>query len=170
MKQDTRLFHTRDLGLLWGIENDNTLYTLIKRYKDKGILIPIHKGYYSTVPLERVDPILLGIGLLHSFAYVSCEYILAKAGIIFQVSEPYTLISSLSKTFTIGNHVYRSRKLKDEYLFNDAGVEMRNGYSIASLTRAVADILYYQPRYHFDNPKGIDWNDVHKVKKEVGYL
>ena len=82
LKLKEKLFHTNDLALLWGITNKNTLYTTIKRYLQKGILIPVHKGFYSTVPIDQLDPFKLAIGYLHRFTYISCETVLIQEGII----------------------------------------------------------------------------------------
>lgn len=152
---------------MWGIKNSNTLYTTIKRYVQRGILIPIHKGFYSTLPLSQINPAKLGIAYLHQFAYVSCEYILLKNGVIFQPSSYITLVSSISKKFTIGKNSYFSRQLKDIYLYNDFEVENVDGVMIASVERAAADLLYFNPRYHFDNRKAINWKKVKEIQKEV---
>ncbi|OGG03116.1 hypothetical protein A2W14_04580 [Candidatus Gottesmanbacteria bacterium RBG_16_37_8] len=169
LKENRQLFHTRDLALLWGIENDNTLYTVIKRYVKKGILIPIYKGFYSTVSLENIDPLNLGITALSSFAYVSCEYVLSLKGIIFQSITYITLISDVSKKFKIGKHEYLVRKLKDIHLFNGAGIYEENGVKKATAERAYADLLYYNPNYHIDNRKGLDFKKVNQIRKEVGF-
>lgn len=169
LKEDQKLFHTRDLALLWGIENDNTLYTTIKRYVDKNILIPVYKGFYSTIPIERIDRIKLGAAALLRYSYVSCEYILSLAGIIFQPINAISFVSSISKKFSIAGSYFLVRRLKDIYLFNETGVFMENGVRKASLERAVADILYYNPHSHFDNRQSINWQKVKKIQKEVGY-
>ena len=169
IKGERKLFHTRDLALLWEIEKENTLYTQIKRYVKKGVLIPIHKGFYSTVPLEKINPILLGISCLHQYGYLSCEYVLAQEGVIFQQSSYITLLSSISKKFTLASNNFLVRKLKEAFLYNDFGIEETDGYKKANLERAVTDILYFNPHYNFDNPKIIDWGKVAKVQKGVGY-
>ncbi|MEK7633779.1 MAG: hypothetical protein AAB437_02965 [Patescibacteria group bacterium] len=170
LKLKEKLFHTNDLALLWGITNKNTLYTTIKRYIQKGVLIPIHKGFYSTVPINQVNPFKLAIGFLHQFAYVSCETILVREGIIFQKENYLTLVSSVSKKFTIADHSYLVRQLKDNYLYYDRGVDNVGGVMTASIERAVADLLYFNPNYYFDNKKRIDWKRVKIIQKEVGYI
>ena len=170
LKENRQLFHTRDLALLWGIENDNTLYTVIARYVKKGILIPIFKGFYATVPLENIDPINVGITALSSFAYVSCEYILSLEGIIFQSVPFITLISDVSKKFKIGKYEYLVRKLRDSHLFNASGIYEEDGLKKASAERAYADMLYYNPYYHLDNRKGLDLKKADKIRKEVGFI
>lgn len=169
LKQNQRVFHTNDLALLWGITNRNTLYTTIKRYVARGILTTIHKGLYATVPLPQLDPYTLGIAVLHTYAYVSCETVLAGTGIIFQAGSAITLVSGLSRRFTVGDHSYVVRKMANRLLHHDAGIERRDGLLIASPPRAVADMLYFQNRAHFDVPDAVDWKAVRAIQKEVGY-
>ncbi len=180
LKQNQKVFHTNDLAILWGITNKNTLYTTIKRYVRKNILIPIQKGFYSIVPIENIDPVRLALGILHRFAYVSCETVLAQNGVIFQKGEATTLVSDISRKFMLHDKLYIVRKLKDEYLFNDLGIENRDGLYYANLERAAADMLYFNPLFYFDNQKAIDWKKVREIQKvypeehtrrrEVGYL
>lgn len=169
LKSPNNLFHTKDLSLLWNITNKNNLYTTIKRYVQKGVLLRIQKGFYSKVPLEQVDPIKLGMAFLHSFCYLSTETILFQKGVISQ-SIPYiTLISSQSKKFKIKDNFYISRQMKDEFLFNETGVKEKNGVRQASLERATADMLYFSPKYHFDARGLIDWVEVKRFQKIIGY-
>ncbi len=150
LKANRKLFHTKDLALLWGITNSNSLYTLIKRYVERGILIPIHKGFYSTVSLDQIDTLRLGLGYLHRYAYLSCESILLQEGIISQYSGTITLVSDVSKRFILEGNEYLVRKLNIQYLYNDNGLIRNNGVLEASPDRAVADMLYFNPKYHFD--------------------
>ena len=167
LKQENRLFHTNDLALLWQIKIRNTLYTTIKRYVQKGILTRIHKGFYSAIPIEKLNPVELGIGYIHSFAYLSTESILQEFGVIFQVSDYITLVSSVSKKFTIGSHSYLVRKMKDEFLYQTMGLTERDGVKVASLERAVADVLYFNPQIQFDNREIINWKGVKEIQKKA---
>lgn len=162
LKQGRDLYHTADLGLLWGITNKNTLYTTIQRYVKKGILISVHKGLYSTKPLNKIDPVTLGLAIIHNYAYVSCEMVLAKEGLINQIVFPVTLVSNKSQKFSAGGHHYMVRKLADKYLHNSEGV--------GTPERAVADMLYFRPSYHFDGENIIDWKKVKFIQKIVGYI
>lgn len=169
LKSPNNLFHTKDLSLLWDIRNKNTLYTTIKRYVQKGVLLRIQKGFYSKVSLEQINPVKLGTAFLHSFCYLSTESILSQKGIISQ-SVPYiTLISNQSRKFKIKDNFYISRQMKDGFLFNETGIKEKDGIYHASLERAVADMLYFSPKYHFDVPGLIDWTEVKKIQKIVAY-
>ena len=166
LQAPTTLFHTQDLALLWNITNRNTLYTQIKRYVQKGVLYPLHKGFYAKVDPQTIDPILLGMGYLHEYAYLSTESVLIKHGLIFQHSPYLTYVSNKSAKFTIGSIHYLVRQLKDSYLYNPEGIIAKNGYYEATLERAIADLFYFLPQKQFDSPL-INWRKVKKIQKAV---
>ncbi|MBI2415297.1 MAG: hypothetical protein HYV33_01390 [Candidatus Kerfeldbacteria bacterium] len=167
LQQKQHIFHTQDLAVLWDITNKNTLYTTIKRYIQAGTLQPIYKSVYSTQPVDTLDARELGLIALHRFAYVSCETILIQHGIINQLNIMITLVSDQSRQFTIGEQRYRSRKLADRYLFNPAGIQMDGSVRVATLERAIIDMLYFNPRFHFDAPIALD--KVNALRQVIGY-
>jgi hypothetical protein len=169
IKSDRTIYHSNDLAILWDISNKNTLYTTIKRYVQKGILIPIYKGLYSTIPLPELDPLELGRAIIHRYTYLTTESVLVQAGIISQVTYAYTFASSLSKMVTVGSFSFRFRQLKDEFLYNPAGIVNKDGNFVATTERAVADMIYFNPNYHFDFSGSIDFEKVRRLQKEIGY-
>jgi hypothetical protein len=169
IKSDRNVYHSNDLAILWGISNKNTLYTTIKRYVQKGTLIPIYKGLYATVPITELDPLELGRAVIHRYTYLTTESVLAQDGIISQATYAYTFVSSLSRKITIGDFSFVFRKLKDEFLFNPTGITNKNGNFVATTERAVADMLYFNPKYHFDFSESIDFKKVKSIQKEIGY-
>jgi hypothetical protein len=169
IKSGRNIFHTNDLAILWNIANKNTLYTTIKRYVQRGVLIPIFKGLYSTVPISDLNPLELGRAIIHRYTYLTTESVLAQAGIITQVTYAYTFASSLSKKATVGSFSFLFRRLKDEYLYNPAGILNKDGNFVATTERAVADMIYFNPKYHFDFSGSIDFEKVRRLQKEIGY-
>lgn len=166
---DRKLFHTKDLALLWGIKNKNTLYKTISRYLENGVLFPVYKGLYATVPVETLDPIALGKAIIHRFAYLTTETVLAQNGIISQAVYDFTFAASISRRVTVGPWSFRYRQMMDEYLFNPVGIIEENGVFIATPERAAADMLYFNPKYHFDVSERIDFARVKSIQEEVGY-
>ena len=164
-----KVFHIDDLARIWQISSTNTLRVTIHRYIKKGLLFRIYRGFYSIVPFEKLDPFFLGIKALHQFSYVSTESILAEAGVIMQIPSKITLISAESRQYTIGNYEYQSRKLQDQFLFNSVGIKDTNEFKKACIERAVADLLYYNSKFYFDNYSLIDWQKVKKLQKIIGY-
>lgn len=168
-RQKSPIFHTQDLARLWNIENRNTLYTMLKRYTQRGLLFRVYKGLYSFIPIEKIDPLLLGIKALHGYAYVSTETVLVREGIITQVIYSYTLIGSHSRHFQVGSYHFKSRKLKDEYLYNSSGIMEANGILMATPERAIADLLYFNPKAYFDGMKVVNFDEIRRLQKEIGY-
>ena len=170
LKLDQKVLHASDLGKLWGNSNPASLYVAINRYVKKGILIPIQKGLYATVPLDRIDSVKLGMAVVHNYAYLSCETVLAKAGLIFQSVQAITLISLRSRKFEVGDNRYIVRQLDPKFLYQTTGMGDSAGYLEASPERAVADMLYFNPRYHFDGADRIDWKRVKLIQREMGRI
>ena len=169
LQLNRKLFHTNDLAVLWGIADKHNLYMTITRYIDKGVFFPIYKGLYSTVPLSTLHPLELGKAIIHRYTYLSTETVLSQAGIISQRVYDYTFVANLSKRVTVGQWSFRFRQLKDEFLHNPIGITNQNGVFIASTERAAADMLYYNPKYHFDVPESIDFEKVRSIQKEIGF-
>lgn len=164
-----RLFHTQDLAVLWGITNKNTLYTTLTRYVARGLMYRIYKGLFSLVPVDTLDPLLLGLKALHRYSYISTETVLSGAGVIMQIIPSVTYVSSCSRRFSIGGHSFIVRKAADRFLYNPIGIEEVNTIPTACPERACADLLYFNPRAYFDAPKNINWNLVHDIQRALGY-
>lgn len=169
LQAQRQIFHTNDLAVLWGMENRNTLYQTISRYLDKGVLYQIYRGLYSTVPVRDLDPLDLGPAIIHRYTYLSTESVLAQAGVITQSVHDFTYISSVSRKIELGGWSFRFRQMKPDYLFNPSGIEVQAGRLTATVERAVADILYYDPDYHFDIPELFELDKVRAIQKQVGY-
>lgn len=165
---DRKLFHTNDLAILWGIANRHNLYMTITRYIDKGVLFPVYKGLYSTVPIASLDPLELGAAIIHRYTYLTTESVLSQAGIISQRVYDYTFVADQSRRVSVGQWSFRFRRLKADYLYHPAGIGNQNGVFIASTERAVADMLYFNPRYHFDTPERVNFEKVRLIQKEIG--
>ena len=158
------LWHAKEIGVAWNITNPNTLRTTLKRYNAHNLLYRLYRGFYSTVPIEKLDSWLIGIRALHTFSYISTETILFNEGIINQPPCAITIISSVSRKFTIASQVFLSRKMRDDLLYNDSGIIIKENVKMATPERAVADMLYYNPRKTFDAPELIDWEKVKKLR------
>lgn len=168
-RQENPIFHAQDLARLWNIQSSNTLHTLLKRYNERGLLFRIYKGLYSLQSLDKIDPMLLGIKALHSYAYVSTETILTQEGFIMQIIPQYTLVSNRSMDFTIDHHDFKSRQLQDKYLYNPTGIYEKNGILIATVERALADLFYFNPNIYLDGIERVDFKKLKKVQTEIGY-
>lgn len=166
-KNDEKVFHIDDIANLWDIRNKNTLRILLKRYVDQKVLYRIYRGFYSLLPTNETNPILLGAKAIHGFCYLSTESVLYQSGYISQVIDCYTFVSAKSSKFDIGENFFKSRQLTDKYLYNPEGIEIKNGIMTATPERAICDILYFNPYYHFDKP--INWKKIRSMQKRLLY-
>jgi predicted transcriptional regulator of viral defense system len=163
------VFHTDDLANLWQISDRHNLHMTLKRYVDNGLLVRIYRGLYAIQPPDKIDPLLLGTKALHRFAYVSTETTLSIAGIIQQELIAYTFVSSVSHKFFLAGNRFVSRKLQDRFLYNEHGIYTEGGIKKATVPRAIADMLYFNPHAYFDAHRYIDWDAVRKMQKNLGY-
>lgn len=165
------VFHASDAANIWGIANKQTLWQTLSRYAKQGLITRIYKGLYSLKDISDLDPYLVGLKVLHSPAYISCESVLSAYGIINQSPVEIMFVSNKSKRFEVNGKRYRSRKLNDDFLHNTAGINIINGVPMALPERAIADMLYFNPKAHFDAGYSnlIDWNKVHDIAIKVGY-
>jgi len=167
LKQKRRIFSTDDLALIWKIKNRNTLRVTIRRYVKNGTLIRIKKGLYTTLSLDEISPYLLGASYIKGFCYVSMQSVLEIHGLINQSVKAITLIGNRSQKFKIGGYEYICKKMKLDYLNNLEGIDLSGEYPIASSERAVADLLYFNSKFHFDAKNRIDWDRVKQIKEKV---
>ena len=163
------IFRDTDLAVIWGIVNKNTLYTTIKRYARQRLLEKIRQGIYSIKSPDALNPDAIGAKILHGYCYVSAETILERAGILKQKIRNITFVSGLSKKFSVVTHFCSSRQMKDNFLYNSMGVYFENGVNYAEAERAVADLLYFNPKYYFDGSANINWERVREIQKIIGY-
>ncbi|MFA6602142.1 MAG: hypothetical protein WCT02_04810, partial [Candidatus Paceibacterota bacterium] len=165
------VFHSGDAANIWDIKSGNTLHTTLSRYARQGLVYRLQKGLYSLKKAADLDPHLIGLKALHGPAYVSCETVLFSGSVVNQAPREITFVGGVSRRFTIAGIRFRCRKLHDRYLYNDAGIIVKNGIRRATLERAVADMLYFNPLKYFDSASSnlVDWNKVRQIAEAVGY-
>ena len=131
--------------------------------------MPLHRGFYSVKPLTTINPLELGSAAIHQYSYLSTESVLVQEGVIFQDVAYYTFCSSKTYIIRIKEFTYKIRQLKDEYLYKTAGIIDKKTHRQATVERAVADMLYFNPQFYFDAKDHVDWKRVEAIQKEAGY-
>ncbi len=146
---DTRtVFRLNDVALLVGETNFQSLNKKLNYYVRTGKLQNPRKGIY-TKPNFNPEELACTI---YTPSYISLEYILQKAGIVFQYDSRITAVSYLSRTIKVADQTYLFRKIKGEILVNTTGViRQDNQINIATTERAFLDLLYLNTDYYFDN-------------------
>lgn len=169
LQSGQKIFTTAALALLWDISNRNSLIKTIERYVNRGILFRIYKGLYSTLPLEKLNEYEIGCAIGGPFSYISAETVLSKNGIILQDIKKVTLFAKKQKEVTIGQTTYLCRYLNNQYLLNRVGIKDEDGYAVATVERALADIRHINPKFFVDNQLSVNEKDVNNLSKQIGY-
>lgn len=144
----------KDLAILWGIKNRNTLKSKASFLARNGKLKKLHYGIYALD--EKYDKFELA-GKLHHPSYISTEIVFRREGMTFQYSEEITSISDVTKRYEVDGTSYSYRKIKDITLFDKKGIDFFDNWAIASEERAFLDMIYINKNYYFDNLSGISW-------------
>jgi hypothetical protein len=97
-------------------------------------------------------------------SYISLEYVLQKAGVVFQYDSRITAIGNMSRTIEIENQIYIFRKIKSSILVETTGIlQKENSVHIAIPERAFLDLIYLNPDSYFDNLNPLNKETVLKL-------
>ena len=156
-KDKASVFTMQGIAMAYGqgLER-NTIKNRMINYVKKGEIINPRKGIYAKPGYDEKELACL----LYTPSYISLEYVLQRAGIIFQYSDEITSVGNLSRSVEIDGKVYRYRKIKGEILIDTAGVIREGNVNIATQERAFLDTLYLNSNYYFDNPISLDKQKV----------
>jgi hypothetical protein len=160
---DTRsVFSLNDVAMLIGEINFKKLNERLNYYVRKGKLLRPRKGIYVK---PGYNPEELACKL-YTPSYISLEYVLQKAGVVFQYDERITAVSYLSRSVNIEGHTLAYRKIKGEILIVTLGITRIGNVNIATPERAFLDLLYLNSTYYFDNLNPLDKNLITKLLPE----
>jgi CRISPR/Cas system-associated protein endoribonuclease Cas2 len=92
------------------------------------------------------------------------EYVLQKAGVVFQYDSRYTMLSYLNREVEIENQIFSFRKIKNDLLMSQQGIEQQGNIStIAIPERAFLDMLYLNGDMYFDNLNPLKINLIEQI-------
>ncbi|MDR0940628.1 MAG: hypothetical protein LBM68_00205 [Bacteroidales bacterium] len=128
--------------------NFDLLKLKLHYYVRTGQLLNPRRGFYAK---ENYKPEELAC-LLYPPTYISLEYVLQRAGVIFQYDSAITNVSYLTRKVEIEGQTFCYRKIKGEILVNTEGIILNtNNINIATPERAFLDMLYLNKDFYFDN-------------------
>ena len=158
-KSSRTAFNTKSIALLLNEKRDNLLTKKLNYYVQKGLLLNPRKGIYAkkNTNLEELA------GLVFVPSYISLEYVLQKAGVIFQYDSAITSVSYLSRETEMLGQTFRYRQIKGEILYNLEGIERRDNINIATPERAVLDMMYLNSECYFDNLNAVNKKRIRQL-------
>lgn len=154
------VFRLNDIAILAGETNFQSLNQKLNYHVRTGKLQNPRKGIYAKPTYEPEELACT----IYTPSYISLEYVLQKAGIIFQFDSRISAISYLSRSIEVDKQTYFYRKIKGEIMVNTSGINRQNNQvNIATAERAFLDLLYFNAESYFDNLNPLDKNLIYKL-------
>lgn len=154
------IFRLNDIAMLTGETNSQSLSKKLNYHVRTGKLQNPRKGVYAK-PAYNMEELACTI---YTPSYISLEYVLQKAGIVFQFDSRISVVSYLSRSIEVEDRTYVFRKIKGEILVNTTGIiRQNNQVNIATAERAFLDLLYLNSEFYFDNLNPLNKDLVYKI-------
>ena len=142
------VFRLADVARLVPSVDPKYLSDRLSYYVNTNRLYKVRMGIYVK---PDYNPLALA-NTLFTPAYISLEYVLQQAGVLFQYDSRFTCISYLSRELKVDGHIFSYRKMKEEIMLHANGViQNEAGYTIATAERALLDLLYLNKGGYLDN-------------------
>jgi hypothetical protein len=159
-KESRTVFRLKDIAILVGEERFQSLNKKLNYYVQTGKLENPRKGIYAKSGYNTEE---LACSIFTP-SYISLEYALQKAGILFQYDSRITSVSYLSRKVEVSDQSFIYRKIKGSALVNTLGIiRQTNHVNIASPERAFLDLLYLEKDYYFDNLNPLNKDLIRKL-------
>lgn len=159
-KDKRTVFRLSDIAILFPEEESRYISNRLGYYTENGRLLSLRKGIYAKPdynPLEFAN-------LLYTPSYISLEYVLQQAGIIFQYDSRYTSVSYLSREVEVDSKIYSYRRIKEDIIIDTTGIlRSKDHVNIATPERAFLDILYLNKDFYFDNTNPLDKQLINRI-------
>lgn len=146
------VFSTAGISLLTGEAHGVGLAKKLNYYVREGKLLNPRRGVYAKAGYNPEEMACL----LYTPSYLSLEYILGRAGIIFQYDSRLTAVSYLTRNIEVDGREITYRRIKGEILADTRGIESQGNIHRATAERAFLDTLYLNANYYFDNLRPLD--------------
>ncbi|MGB4292806.1 MAG: hypothetical protein WBJ37_07970 [Bacteroidales bacterium] len=159
-KEKGNVFRFADIAMIVSGQDSASLSRKLNYYIKTGRLLNPRKGIYAKpdyTPEELACTVYVP-------SYISLQYVLQRAGVIFQYDTRITLVSYLSRIIEVGDKTFLYRKIKGTALVNTTGIERKGLHlNIATPERAFLDMLYLEKEFYFDNPGILRKEMVYKI-------
>lgn len=152
-KDKRSVFRLSDIAMLFPQAEGKYLSDRMGYYVKTDRLLNLRRGIYAK---PGYNPLELS-NVLYTPSYISLEYVLQQAGVIFQYDSRYTSISYLSREVVIDGKTYSYRRIKEQIIMDTAGIILNEDTcNKATPERALLDMLYLNKDFYFDNINPLD--------------
>lgn len=142
------VFNIQSLRMLMECENSQKLTQSLHYYIKEGKINNPRRGIYTKASYNEQE---MACSLFRP-AYISLEYVLQRAGVVFQYDDAITCVSYLNRIVEVDDKTYRFRIINPELWIGMEGIEQHDNILIAAPERAFLDMVYLSAgNCYFDN-------------------
>jgi len=154
------VFRLTDVAMITGESDFVSLNRKLNYYVKTGKLLNPRKGIYAKPDYNFLELACI----LYTPCYISLEYVLQKAGIIFQYDPSLTVVSYLTRSIRMDEQVIRYRKIRGEIMVDLTGIIRGEDFiNLATPERAFLDLLYLNGDIWPDNTSSLDKILINKL-------
>lgn len=142
------VFTVQSLMMQTGCSDSGRLTKSLHYFAKEGKIRNPRRGIYTK---QNYDVEELACSLFRP-SYISLEFILQHAGVVFQWYDTITCVSYLSRAVEVDDRQYQYRKISPELWIGFEGIEQQDNIAIATPERAFLDMMYLSAgNCYFDN-------------------
>lgn len=148
LKSTRSVFNLQSLRMLTECENSQKLTQSLHYYIKEGKICNPRRGIYTKSTYDEKE---MACSLFRP-AYISLEYVLQRAGVVFQYDDTITCVSYLKRVVEIDDKTYQFRIINPKSWIGMEGIEQHDNILIATPERAFLDMVYLSVgNCYFDN-------------------
>lgn len=154
------VFTTQSAAMMRTGKSRESVVAQLNRYVKQGLLQSPRKGIYAKHNYRAEE---LACCLYHP-SYVSLEFVLQRAGVVFQYDDTITSVSYLSRVVEIDDHLYSFRKIDPMLWAGMDGILMQDNVCMATPERAFLDMVYLSAgNCYFDNLRPLNQRFIRQL-------
>ena len=142
------VFNVQSLRMLTECEDSQKLTKSLHYYVKEGKIRNPRRGIYTKATYNERE---MACSLFRP-AYISLEYVLLRAGVVFQYDDTITCVSYLNRIAEVDEKIYKFRIINPELWIGMEGIDQNDNILIATPERAFLDMVYLSAgNCYFDN-------------------
>jgi predicted transcriptional regulator of viral defense system len=164
LRSNQNVYTIDDLSVIWGQSKRSDTLQSARDYVKSGNLARIKRGIYAVCGRDFSQFEIAN--KLITPSYITGATVLAAEGMTFQWTGKIYCAAAYNKVIDLNGDKYVYSQVKKEVLFNDFGVDNKDGIIIASKERAIADLIYITKNsYSFEYLDSIKWDKLNSISK-----
>ena len=142
------VFNIQSLRIMTECKNSQKLTQSLHYYVKEGKICNPRRGIYTKATYNEQE---MACSLFRP-AYISLEYVIQRAGVVFQYDDAITCVSYLNRIVEIDDKTYQFRIINPELWIGMEGIRQDDNILIATPERAFLDMVYLSAgNCYFDN-------------------